>query len=307
MIAFVISGGGSRGAFEVGALRALLEAGIQPDLLVGSSAGAVNATGLALDPTLAGIDRLENLWLSMDEDDFYSSNPLTAAFRLVFNRPSLYSNQRFYRLVRSVVLTEASIFGDLEAVQLYLTGVDLDAGCLHIFGDDPSDTLVDAIMASTAIQPYFAPWSYRGRQYIDGGLISNLPLMAAIERGATEIFAIDVTANSAGEYQADGLLTLLRKEAYMVIDQMRRQELLQARARLGERLHHIHYNKYAHLMPFEFSHTKEMIADGKALTTAYLQRNQQKSIWARVRRWVQTEQRADTLSSHQQVVSSQLS
>lgn len=306
MIAFVLSGGGSRGAFEVGALRALLQAGIQPDLLVGSSAGAVNATGIALDPTLGGIDRLENLWLSMDEDDFYSSNPLTTALRLVLNRPSLYSNQRFYRLVRSVVLNEASAFGDLDAVKLYLTGVDLDAGCLHIFGDDPADSLVDAIMASTAIQPYFAPWSYRGRQYIDGGLISNLPLLAAIERGATEIFALDVTAISTSENQVDGLLALLRKEASLVIDQMRRQELLQARARLGDRLHHIHYNKYSHMMPFEFSHTVEMIADGETLTAAYLNRNQRNSVWARVRQWVKTEEQSGGFPSHQRAIAPHL-
>jgi NTE family protein len=94
MIAFVLSGGGSRGAFEVGALKALISKGIQPDLLVGSSAGAVNATGVALDPTLNGVERLESLWLSMDEGDFYSRNPLLSALRLVLKRPSLHSSQR---------------------------------------------------------------------------------------------------------------------------------------------------------------------------------------------------------------------
>ncbi|TFH35755.1 MAG: patatin-like phospholipase family protein, partial [Anaerolineales bacterium] len=193
MIAFVLSGGGSRGAFEVGALRALLANGIQPDLLVGTSAGAVNATAIALDPTLEGVERLERLWLRMDEDVFYSPNPLVVALRLMLKKPSLYSNARFYRFVRAEILPQARTFSDLIKARLFLTGVDLERGDLHVFGDTPDDSVIEAIMASTAIQPYFAPWAYRGRRYIDGGFISNLPLLAALERGASEIYAIDLT------------------------------------------------------------------------------------------------------------------
>jgi NTE family protein len=286
MIAFILSGGGSRGAFEVEALRALICRGIQPDILVGSSAGAVNATGLALDPTLEGVDRLEKLWLDMDEDDFYSANPLVAAFRLMLNRPSLYSNRRFYRLVRSEVLPQARSFSDLNGVRLYLTGVDLDSGKLHIFGDDPADSLVDAIMASTAIQPYFAPWRYRGRDFIDGGLVSNLPVLAALERGATEVYAIDVTLSSAGADEEEGLLSILKREAFLVIDQLRRQELIKARARLGNKLHHIHYAGYAGLMPFEFTNTIDMIADGEAIMSAYLDRSHPDRFLERFQGWL---------------------
>jgi NTE family protein len=272
MIAFVLSGGGSRGAFEVGAIRALLAHGIQPDMLVGSSAGAMNATGLALVPTLAGVDRLQSLWLKMDEDDFFSSNPLVTALRLVLKRPGLYSNQRMYRLVLAEVQHQARCFADISDVHLYLTAVGLENGELHVFGDDPGDSVVDAIMASTAIQPYFEPWSYQGHCFADGGLISNLPLLVALERGATEIYTLDVTLSSSGKEIAQDLFGLLRQEAYLVIDQMRKQELLRARAQLGNRLHHIHYPRFPGLMPFDFSHTAEMIADGKMMVTDYLDR-----------------------------------
>ncbi len=272
MIAFVLSGGGSRGAFEVGALRALLSHGIKPDMLVGSSAGAVNAAGLALDPTLSGVRRLEALWLDMDQDDFYTSNPILTALRLVFRRPSLYSSQRMYRLVGAEVHNQAPNFAAIPHVGLYLTAVDLERGELHIFGDDPSESVVDGVMASTAIQPFFPPWRYRGRSFVDGGLISNLPLMAALERGATEIYALDVTLSSSGSNGEQDLLSLLRAEAYLVIDNLRRQELIRARSQLGNRLHHISYDRFPGLMPFDFSHTSEMISDGEAMVTDYLRR-----------------------------------
>jgi NTE family protein len=272
MIAFVLSGGGSRGAFEVGALRALLSHGIQPDMLVGSSAGAVNATALALDPTLTGVDRLQNLWLSMDEKVFFPSNPVVAALRLVLRQPSLYSNQRMYRLIVSEVQHQASCFSDINNARLFLTAVNLENGAIHIFGDKPDDSVVDAIMASTAIQPYFAPWRYQGCHFADGGLISNLPLLVALERGATEIYALDVTHGSSDTGGEQDLFSILRQEVCIVIDQMRKQELLRARAKLGKHLHHIHYPRFPGLMPFDFSHTVEMIVDGELMVNDYLDR-----------------------------------
>src|SRR5262245_37189552 len=63
-VAFVLEGGGGLAAGQVGMLRALTEAGIAPDLVVGSSAGALNAVGYASDPTPTGLDRIEAMWAS---------------------------------------------------------------------------------------------------------------------------------------------------------------------------------------------------------------------------------------------------
>ncbi len=139
-------------------------------------------------------------------------------------------------------------------------------------------------MASTAIQPYFAPWNYRGRVYADGGLISNLPLLAALERGATEIYALDVTVGASEAGLEQDLLGILRQEVFLVLDQMRKQELRQARARLGNRLHHFHYTRFPGLMPFDFSHTRAMIADGERMLSDYLsQRDRDQN---RIRKWL---------------------
>src|SRR6266496_6427060 len=64
-VAFVFQGGGSLSAPQVGMLRALAQAGVTPDLVIGTSAGALNAVAFATDPTVAGIQRLENLWLTL--------------------------------------------------------------------------------------------------------------------------------------------------------------------------------------------------------------------------------------------------
>ena len=76
MLAFVLSGGGNRGALEVGALRVLVERGIRPEMLVGTSAGAVNAAMVASDPTLEGMQRLVNAWREVTKYDVYPGNHL---------------------------------------------------------------------------------------------------------------------------------------------------------------------------------------------------------------------------------------
>jgi NTE family protein len=81
-LAFVLGGGGARGALQVGALRALYEAGYRPDMMVGTSAGAVNATYLALRGfDERGLDQLEQAWLEAAWDDLLPPNYLQLALR----------------------------------------------------------------------------------------------------------------------------------------------------------------------------------------------------------------------------------
>ena len=149
--------GGSRGALQAGALKALVEAGIQPDLVVGSSVGAVNATALAVEPCQSGVKRLLDFWRSVERRGIYNPNLITIALRMLLGRDSLASSEQFHRFVRRHVLPRAHTFGDLHDLPLYITAVDLQTGCLEVFGDDPEMSLVDAIMASTSIHPFFPP------------------------------------------------------------------------------------------------------------------------------------------------------
>ena len=271
MIAFVLSGGGSRGALQVGALQVLLEAGIKPDMVVGSSVGAINGAALAVSPDAVGIDQLERFWLGAESTRIYSPNLITMALRVMLKRDSLVSSAEFYRFIRRHVLPQAEIFADLEATRLYITAVDLASGQLHIFGDDPSDSLVDAIMASTSIQPFFPPWSIGERRFIDGGYLSNLPLLAAIERGAQEIYALDLTALGEEADRTQGLIPILMHEADIVLYHLAQFELRQARRILGDRLHHIPMTEYDGCSLFDFSRTQEMIRRGRELMKRFLE------------------------------------
>ena len=67
--AFVLAGGGSLGAVEVGMLRALAAAGVRPDLIVGASAGAINGAHFAGDPSVAGVAKLEQIWRHVNRRD----------------------------------------------------------------------------------------------------------------------------------------------------------------------------------------------------------------------------------------------
>ncbi len=270
MIAFVLSGGGSRGALQVGALKALLKAGIKPDIVIGSSVGAINATGLAVDPSITGGQRLITFWRNVETTRIYDPNLITIAMRMLMRRDSLVSNDQFHCFVRRHVLAQARTFEDIQGAQLYITAVDLQTGRLVIFGDERQMNLVDAIMASTSIQLFFAPWEIQGRRYIDGGYLSNLPILTALERRADEVFALDLTALKIKENWLRGVIPILLHEADIVLYHLAQFEIEQARQTLGDRLHHIAMTDYDGHSLFDFSKTEAMIHRGEAIMRAYL-------------------------------------
>jgi predicted acylesterase/phospholipase RssA len=134
MIAFVLSGGANYGALQAGALTVLLEKGINPDMLVGTSAGALNAAWLARDPSLAGARKLEHLWSEHAPNLYRRSNGVGMLFQLIKGSDGLYSNQPLQRLITKLIGPETT-FGDLSGPRLYLTAVRLLDGKFYVFGD----------------------------------------------------------------------------------------------------------------------------------------------------------------------------
>src|SRR2546425_7788935 len=95
-LVFVLGGVGSRGACSVGVMKALLEAGIKPDGLVGCSSGAFNAVALAAKPDLETIDKLAHVWRSIRKRDLFVRNPVRMAFRFV-RSPNSFFDSRYLR------------------------------------------------------------------------------------------------------------------------------------------------------------------------------------------------------------------
>jgi NTE family protein len=266
MRAFVLSGGGNFGPLQVGALRALLERGISPQMVVGCSAGSLNAAFLAQEVTLARLVQLEYLWRTVTQADVYPGNRWSAMWRLLRGRDSLYDNRHLYAFIQRHGVTPATEFGHLTAAKLLVTATSLRSGQLHVFGDDPHDRVLDALMASTALAPMHPPWEVNGEQYVDGGTVTPLPVRVALERGATEIYALDlIGAMPARDGKVlRGIPALLRHSIMTTVRLQAQYDLTLARGRRQVQLHYIALGLENPPPPTDFSRGSEMFAVGYA-------------------------------------------
>lgn len=231
-LAFVLGGGGSRGALQVGALRALLEADILPDMLVGTSIGAVNATFLALHGlNLEGIAGLEQAWYDAAEVSLLPANYLWLTVRTLFNRSTgnVYHRMRDFFIAHG--LPPELRFKDIEQVQLFVVATDLNAACVVLRGQDRQDFVLEAVLASTALPPWISPLEKDGQLLVDGGAVSTLPIEPALSQGATEIIALDLYDERVITQAGQGFGPFVGKLLYTVERRQAELELALAAAR----------------------------------------------------------------------------
>ena len=270
MIAFVLSGGGNRGALQAGALQALFAHGIQPDLIVGTSAGALNGAYIALFPSLEGANRLADIWRNVRRKDVFPGNLLTMAWRFVTGKDSLFDNKALRRFVERHLPPDRTTFGDLS-VPLYVTGANINTGTLFLFGEDPTASLTEAVMISSAIPPELPPIEFNGYQYLDGGLVSVVPIEIAMEKGATEIYAINLSYAGDPQPAVHGVWNIVQRSLTTLIYQQLVDDLEKA-AEAGDALdlHHISIQTFADLPLTDFDHMAEMVEEGRRVTEDYL-------------------------------------
>jgi NTE family protein len=192
-LTFVLGGGGARGALQVGALRALLEAGYQPDLLVGTSIGAINAAGLAVwGVDLAGVDALERAFCDVAQANLMDPRLGRLALRALTGLPNQPATQRVADFLTSKGISPELRFGRLRDARLGLVATDLETGQPVIYGQDPEQSVLEGVLASMALPPWFAPREKDGHLIVDGAALSNLPIEPALALGATEIIALNL-------------------------------------------------------------------------------------------------------------------
>ena len=184
--AFVLSGGGSLGAVQVGMLLALTEAGIRPDLLIGTSVGAVNAAWIAGKPDHEGALRLGEIWRGLRRQDIFPLSPWSSARGLLGRSKHVISNVSL-----RAVLEKHLPFERLEdaAVPVHVITTELKTGRAVLISTGPA---VPALLASTAIPGIFPPVTIGRREFIDGGVANHTPIAAAMELGATRVFVLPV-------------------------------------------------------------------------------------------------------------------
>jgi NTE family protein len=185
--AFVLGGGGLLGAVEVGMLRALLEAGVKPDLVLGTSVGALNGALLAADPGLGVVDRLVGLWQSAAEGrEVYGEGPVRQVTRAMRTGTHLHS-ARPLRQRLGQELGDRS-FAEL-AVEFQCCAANIERASEHWF---TTGRVVDAVVASAAVPGLLRPAVVDGEHYLDGGIVNSIPVGRAVECGAQRIFVLQV-------------------------------------------------------------------------------------------------------------------
>ncbi|MCY7401364.1 MAG: patatin-like phospholipase family protein [Nocardioides sp.] len=189
--AFVLGGGGVLGAVEVGMLRALLEREIVPDLVLGTSVGAVNGAMVARQPHVDVIDRLTELWAATARSrDVYGDRPLRTVRRAVSTGTHIYSPGPLRERLEEE-LGDAR-FEDLP-VTFGVCAASIERAAEHWFTSGP---VVPAILASAAVPGLLPParieTDHGVEHFLDGGLVNSIPVSRAVELGATRIFVLQV-------------------------------------------------------------------------------------------------------------------
>jgi NTE family protein len=181
--AFVLAGGGSFGAIQVGMMHSLAAHGISADMVVGSSVGALNGAYYAGDPTLKGVLQLETIWRGLQRHDVF---PITwrTLLGFVLRRDFLIPHDGIEKLI-----DDHLPYRDLQDAKLpvYIVTTDIVSGNSVVLSEGPA---AQAIIASTAIPGAFAPVRYKDFYLADGAISSNTPVKVAVANGAQRLIIL---------------------------------------------------------------------------------------------------------------------
>ncbi|WIX78654.1 patatin-like phospholipase family protein [Amycolatopsis carbonis] len=184
-VAFVLGGGGSLGALQVGMLRALDEAGVTPDLVVGTSVGSLNAAVLAL-PGADRLGRLHDIWKHMTKHEAFPGGVFSQVRTLRHSKTNLFPNTGLTKIIDDH-LGPGRRFEDL-ALPLGVVTTDVDTAEPVLFRTGP---LREPLLASCAIPGIYPPVDHDGRLLYDGGLVANVPMRQALAMGARSLVVLD--------------------------------------------------------------------------------------------------------------------
>lgn len=267
-LAFVFGGGGARGALQAGALRALFERGIQPDLLVGTSAGALNAAFIGLDPTREQVTRLEEAWRSAAQHNLFPADWMSVMTRALMHRAGVKPNLRLREFFLAHLPDPDLRFRQMR-VPVYLVAADLNHARAVLYGEQLDQAVLEGLLASTALPPWVHPLEVDDQFLMDGGAVSSLPIESALARGATEIIALDLSEPSEVDIKAHGFGPFASKLLNTVA---RRQIELELRLAAAQHVpvHHLELRADPPVMFWDFTRADELIEHGYALTRRYL-------------------------------------
>jgi NTE family protein len=189
---FVLSGGAARGAVQVGMMQTLMEAGITPAGLVGTSVGALNAAFMAWDTSVARAHELAEHWQHLHTRDIFPGGTWARVAHLAQRHPYLFSSDALRSLIAEWVPVRR--IEDLPTpLRITTTPLASDHATYHGHGD-----LAPILLASAAVPGVFAPVDLQapdGRlvPHVDGGVADLVPVAGAADLRPTRVFVLDAT------------------------------------------------------------------------------------------------------------------
>ncbi len=259
-VAFVLAGGGSLAATHVGMLRALTESGIVPDLVVGTSAGAINAFRFATDPTEDGLVRLKDLWHGLRRKDVFPINPRDIVAGLIGRRDGFVSPDR----LRAFLVDQV---GDLRLedakLPVHIVATDLAEGEPVVISGGPA---VPALLASAAMPGVFPPVVLDGRSLIDGAITADTPIRQAEMLGATEIYVLPTVGPKAPRQLPKGAVAVMIRAIDQMFGHVVSTDIASVRANVTV----LPAPPTTALSPFDFRSTDRMIDESYAMNLVAL-------------------------------------
>lgn len=260
--ALVLAGGGSLGSIQVGMLRALIEAGLKPDFIVGSSVGALNAAYFAGAPDLEGVARLTEIWTGLRRADIFPLS-LSRLFGILRGADSIVDPGHLRHLLETHLA-----FSRLEGARLplHVMATDQQGVCVRL----SSGPAVDAILASAAVPGIFPPVVIEGRPLMDGAIAANTPLQLAAELGAKRVVVLPTGYACALKEPPSGIVARMLHAVTLLIAWQLMHEIETMPA--GVDVHLAPTLCPLAVSPYDFSATRQLIERAHRNTKEWIER-----------------------------------
>jgi NTE family protein len=259
-VAFVFQGGGSLAAPQVGMLRALRDAGLMPDLVIGSSAGAVNAVAFASDPGPAGLDTLKAVWMSLRRRHVAPFSARTLLAAVSGRGDGLVPSSALSGLLASAAIARAL---DGASIPAHVVATDLASGEAVVLSGGET---ARALLASCAFPGLYPPVQVGGRLLVDGGVSADVPVLQAEALGARVTYVLPAAACDVAQSLPRGPLPLAYHALSQILGSVARRDLAAARGPV----HVLPAPSSRAANPVDFRDTSRLIDEGYRLAAGWL-------------------------------------
>ena len=260
--AFVLAGGGSLGAVQVGMLKALVRHGLIPDLVIGASVGAINGAHFAAEPNRDGVARLEDIWRRLDGKDVFPFSPVSSLLSLLGKRDHFVTSAG----LRALLEAELPLLRLEDArVACHVVATDVLTGAEVVFS---SGHAITALLASAAVPAVFPTVLVDDRYLMDGGVANNTPISAAIRLGATRIIVLPTGMSCAIEAPPRGAMAVAMHALNLLVMQQLERDV----ERFSDQTQLIIVPPLCPLTvtPYDFSQSAQLIRRAESTTRLWL-------------------------------------